>query len=561
MTLTTSRWEAGQTGQRPGRAAGESSGRRRQRRVWALLAALAVLASALASGAGGQLVNTGGASSFLDFLAAAANPRLDGEFLTLTAMSALTTLAYAVLGTALSLVIGVLGGVLSSQTWWFPGRRRWRGRAGWLLSRAALVVPRGIHEVVWGLFFLAVFGLDPLVAVLAIGIPFGAVTAKVFSELLDETARKPYAAVLASGAPRRSAILYGLLPPALPDLLSYAFYRFECAIRSAAILGLVGAGGLGFQLALSFNALRYHEIWTLLYALILLSVAADYWSSAVRSRRSSEHRGSLRRDPVLSGSVLFSVVLIGLSAWWVGLDLGKLVSERAWELGTNILAEAWPAVLGAGGFGELLRLAGVTVAMSIVAMAIAFAAGALLAFPAATLPRIGTRPVRGRAAHVSRVLLRLASRTLLVVLRAIPPPVWALLFLFVLFPGILPGAVALGVYTAGVLGRLMAEAAENLDERPLRALRAHGASGPHVFCYGVVPAAAPRFVAYGLYRWEVTVRETVVVGVVGAGGLGLLLDHQLSTFHYAGALGTLVVLIVLTFAVDLTSAAIRRALR
>jgi phosphonate transport system permease protein len=107
----------------------------------------------------------------------------------------------------------------------------------------------------------------------------------------------------------------------------------------------------------------------------------------------------------------------------------------------------------------------------------------------------------------------------------------------------------------------MAEAAENLDARPLQALRANGAPPPHVFCYGVIPAAAPRFVAYGLYRWEVTIRETIVVGVVGAGGLGLLLDQQLASFDYGGALATLITLMILTLLVDFASATIRRSLR
>jgi hypothetical protein len=136
---------------------------------------VAVVVSALASGiGGGSVVKPEGASSFLDFFRAAAEPRLDGEFLALTANAALTTLAYAALGTALSLVIGMVGGVASSQTWWYS---RGRGRVGWVITRALLVLPRGVHEVVWGLFFLAVFGLDPIVAVLAIGIPFGAITA------------------------------------------------------------------------------------------------------------------------------------------------------------------------------------------------------------------------------------------------------------------------------------------------------------------------------------------------------------------------------------------------
>lgn len=564
MTLTTCRWEAAEASGAPppppAKSPGDDAPRSRQRRAWALLIAVAVIASTLASGIGSApVIKPEGAQSFLDFFRAAFHPRLDGDFLALTANATLTTLAYAVLGTALSLVIGVLGGVLSSQAWWSSGVRSRRARrlAGWTVARGVLVVPRGIHEVVWGLFFLAVFGLDPIVAVLAIGIPFGAVTAKVFSELLDETARKPYAALLAAGSSKRAAVLYGLLPPALSDLLSYGFYRFECAIRSAAILGLVGAGGLGFQLALSFQTLRYHEIWTLLYALITLSVAVDYWSSVVRRGRARGHR----RDPLFAGSLVCGVALIALSTWWVGLDVSTLWSGRAWAFGTQLLADAWPPVLGEGGFGGLLTLSAVTLAMSIVAIAVAFWGGALLAVPAANPARRGIRIDRSRFRRAPRTLVMVAARFVLVVLRAIPPPVWALLLLFVMYPGILPGALALAVYTIGVLGRLMAETVDNLGQRPLRAIRAHGASESKVFCYGVVPAAAPRFVAYGLYRWEVTIRETVVVGVVGAGGLGLLLDHQLGSFHHAGALSTLIALIVLTLAVDLTSAAIRRALR
>lgn len=553
---------------------GSSGGgkRTRHRRIWTLVLVGAVLASVIGAVLGREdLVRPDGVGAFLQFFGAATSPRLDGEFLLLTATASLITLAYAVLGTALSLVIGIVGGVLTSQTWWTTGARS-RGRRGaayWTLARAVLVVPRGIHEVIWGLIFLIVFGLDPLVAVLAIGIPFGAITAKVFSELLDETASQPYSALLAAGASKSSAMIYGLLPPALSDLLSYGFYRFECAIRSAAVLGLVGAGGLGFQLALSFESLRYEEIWTLLYALIILCIAADFWSSRVRSRRALRaepgHAGQRERrrsvDPLLAGSGVLGLVLIGLSVWWVGLDLGVLVSDQTWEQTTGLLADAWPPSLSAGGFIELIELTWVTLAMSILAMVLGFWGGALFAFPAANL-RPSSRGSRQDAlARAARVLLLAGSRFVLIVLRAIPPPVWALLFLFVLNPGILPGAVALGVYTAGVLGRLMAESAENLEQRPLRALRAHGASGAQIFCYGIVPAATPRFIAYGLYRWEVTIRETVVVGVVGAGGLGYVLAQQLNSFDYGGALTTLIVLIVLTLAVDFTSAAVRRTLR
>jgi phosphonate transport system permease protein len=158
-------------------------------------------------------------------------------------------------------------------------------------------------------------------------------------------------------------------------------------------------------------------------------------------------------------------------------------------------------------------------------------------------------------------LLFVATRGGLLVARAISEPIWALIFLFVLFPGILPGALGLGLYNLGILGRLIAEVTENLDVRPLRALQAQGATRAQIFLYGVLPATLSRNLAYILYRWEVCTRATVVVGLVGAGGLGRLLTEQLGSFDYRSVTTTLMVFIVLTLLVDLLSAALRRMIR
>ena len=119
----------------------------------------------------------------------------------------------------------------------------------------------------------------------------------------------------------------------------------------------------------------------------------------------------------------------------------------------------------------------------------------------------------------------------------------------------------MSLHNLGILGGLMAEVTENLDERPTHSLIALGATNPQVFLYSVLPRTLPRFVAYILYRWEVCIRATVIVGLVGAGGLGRLLTEQLSSFDYKGLLTTLIVFIALTFFVDLISAAVRRTLR
>jgi phosphonate transport system permease protein len=91
----------------------------------------------------------------------------------------------------------------------------------------------------------------------------------------------------AAGASELKVLLYGRLPMALPDMLSYTLYRFECGIRSVAIMSFVGIAGLGYQVQLSLDDLLYDQVWTLLLALIALITLVDVWSSAVRSRLTS----------------------------------------------------------------------------------------------------------------------------------------------------------------------------------------------------------------------------------------------------------------------------------
>jgi len=560
--------------------------------MWLLIFGAAVLGALAQTGLfREELVNGGGWPLALRFVEASLHPDLSPEFLWLTLDATLVTLAFAVSGTFLSLTLGVIGGIFASEVWWLsvlPRRQpgdwfRWF-RIPWLGLRSGLAGLRAIHELIWGLFFINIIGLDPLTAILAIAIPFGAVTAKVFSEILDETDRGPLTALQNSGVSPLKAFTYTLLPQAFRDWLAYGFYRFECAIRAAAVLGIIGAGGLGYQIFLSLQTLRYEQIWTLFFALFLLNGLADFWSGLLRRRlgstgpcipgtyldldviRPRPRRATLSwNDPVVRTSFIIAPILIVFSFWYLAPDLGRLFSHRTGQYLAEVSRAAFPPDLAAFPVGEWARLASITLSMSLLAVAGAGLFGLGLSFPAANnfllpgglLDSGGQGTIRQGAA----VAALLGARAMLLVARSIPPPIWALILLYVLFPGILPGAVALGLYSMGVLGRLMAEATENLDERPLAALKAQGAGGGDMFAYGVLPATSARFLAYLLYRWEEAIRATVVVGLVGAGGLGRLLTEQLSSFDYQGVLATLIIFIGIIFAVDLISAAARQAFR
>ena len=479
-----------------------------------------------------QVLNAGGLETIADFTRAAFTPDVSSEFLRRTVSAAAVTVGYATLGTLLSITIGLIGGVLLARTTWTSRLTTERTPVGVSIARAIATAPRAIHEGIWALLLINVLGRNPMVGVLAIGIPYGAITAKVYADLIDAPGGAAHRSLRAGGAGRVSSLFYAVLPRVGADMTSYAFYRFECAVRAAVILGMLGAGGLGFQLSQSFQGLAYREMWTSIYALIALGALAEGWSTIARSGRRA-------RSTALIGSALVAV------SWWkVAPDLSTIWGPRTRREASRLAHELWPPRLPTRGWSQLIDAAVATVRMSVVAIAIAAAIAVPLAY-------FGVRSIRGNK----------ATRVVALVLRSIPSPVWAFLVLLVVLPGLLPGAVALGIYTGGVLARLLTETLDNADTAPARRLRQAGARPLAAFVHSTLPDVSPTWTAYGLYRWEVTAREVSIVGVVGAGGLGALLQQQTAAFAYQRLLTTLLAMMAVTLLVDAVSSSVRRRLR
>lgn len=179
-----------------------------------------------------------------------------------------------------------------------------------------------------------------------------------------------------------------------------------------------------------------------------------------------------------------------------------------------------------------------TLAMSAIGTLLAALIGLLLALPAA-----------GRFGLFGKAL----SRLLLNALRAIPELVWAALMVLAAGLGPNAGTLALALHTAGVLGRLFAEALENTPNTASEALRLGGSGRISSFCYGTLPMIWPQLVAYTLYRWENNIRMASVLGFVGAGGLGQMLYMSLSLFQEAQASTIILAMLVMVLAVDALS--------
>lgn len=219
-------------------------------------------------------------------------PELSGDFLRLVAGAVVETLQISIAGTAIAVAIGLPLGLLATSTLSWSGilHERQAGSARALAflpyaaARALLSVFRSIPEFVWAFMFVRAVGLGPFPGVLAIGVAYGGVLGKVYSEILEGVSVRPLETLQAAGAGRAGVVAYGVFPQALPAFVSYTLYRWECAIRASAILGFVGAGGLGQQIELSMRMFNFHEVLTLLGVLWGLVAAVDVVSAMIRRR-------------------------------------------------------------------------------------------------------------------------------------------------------------------------------------------------------------------------------------------------------------------------------------
>jgi len=172
----------------------------------------------------------------------------------------LYTLAFALLGVAFGNVFGFLLALAFSSR----------------IVRTGCAFIRAIHELFWALIFLQIFGLSPITGILAIGIPYAGIIAKVYAEILEEADPAPLQAV-PPGASTISVFLFVRLPDAWAHFRTYSMYRLECGLRSSAVLGFVGLPTLGFHLESAFKQGQYSEVWALLFLFYLIIATMRVW--------------------------------------------------------------------------------------------------------------------------------------------------------------------------------------------------------------------------------------------------------------------------------------------
>lgn len=243
---------------------------------WAVLSSFALAAGASFAYLGvdfGALFGADSLGQMGQFARGFFPPDTSPEFLHRTLRAAAETLAISALGTLLAALAGALLALPASGRW---------GR--WLRAPARLVlnVLRSIPELVWAIFMVLAAGLGPFAGCLALAVHTAGVLGRLFAETLENAPPEPARALRDAGGGATLAFLYGTLPVVLPQFTSYALYRWEYNIRMAAVLGLVGAGGLGQMLYVALSVFKTHETATLLLALIAIVSVVDLLSAWLR---------------------------------------------------------------------------------------------------------------------------------------------------------------------------------------------------------------------------------------------------------------------------------------
>jgi phosphonate transport system permease protein len=378
-----------------------------------------------------------------------------------------------------------------------------------------------VHELVWGLLLLQVFGLHPYVAVAAIAIPYSALVARIWRDHLDSADHRPLDALISAGVHPLSALMTALNPGMGPVLLSYGGYRLECALRSATLLGVFGLGGLGTELQLTLQSLQFRELWTGLWVLAAVMLMLEQLLRVWRERSDVGVHGQRRMLLFISLAIVLGVI----GTVWLRHLVPDLFFGLSW-LGLEV--PSWTQLNAAAMELPWLRMILETLALT------GLAAGIAIGLPPLAL-LLWPSPRWHQCCSIFWACMRW-----------IPPPLTVLLLLLSNRPSLAIGALAIGLHNSGVMGRLLLEGLQQQSGQRQEALRAMGSSERMSWLYGLLSLQSPSYLAYGAYRSDVILRETVVVGVIGGSGLGWQLLESLSSFHWAAVVLVLCCYCVLT---------------
>jgi len=247
---------------------------------------------------------------------------------------------------------------------------------------------------------------------------------------------------------------------------------------------------------------------------------------------------------------------------WLGWLLGLAVFAYCWQLisGKTIWMFVWDAPRQAADLAErmvppkwsYMETLWLPVWDTLNIATLGTALAIIIAVPVAFFAARNTTP--------SVVVLRPIALFVIVSSRSINSLVWALMLVTIIGPGVLAGIIAIGLRSVGFVAKLLYEAIEEIDPTQVEAISATGASGPQRLVYGVVPQILPAFAGITVFRWDINIRESTILGLVGAGGIGIQLDASISTLAWTQVSLILLVILATVVISEWVSAKVRHAI-
>ncbi len=382
---------------------------------------------------------------------------------------------------------------------------------------------RAIHEIFWALLFLQVFGLSPITGVLAITIPFAATFARVFHDIINQSSDDPLESIDCR-ADIISRFTYGKIAQVMPQLMAYTRYRFECALRSSAVLGFIGMPTLGFYMETAFRQGNYSEGAALLIIFITLIGTIRYWC------------------PPKLLVVYFIIACLTL------VDIPSVDSSLLVRfISQDVLP---PALVNVGTLAEV-QWASLTTWFSDLLVEQAIPGGiatmtlALLALAATHIVTLNVHIMASKQLWPAP-LTWLGQLTLLIG-RSVPEYILAFIFLMLLGPSMLPAVIALAIHNGCVIAYLVVRQSNAIEPQQMYM------SKLNQFNYHIMPNIYPNMMALMFYRFEIIVRETAVFGILGIMTLGFYIDSNFSEIRYSNALVLITCTALLNVAIDMLS--------
>lgn len=451
------------------------------------------------------------------------------------------------------------------------------------LSRAVIVLMRSIPDLVLAIIFMRMFGLGALGGILAMGLHSIGMVGKLYSDAIEELDDGPREAIESAGATRGQQMWTAITQPLMPQIIATALHRFDINLRTSVLLGYVGVGGLGMEIANSLRMMNYKRGMALALVVLLLCIAVELISGALRAailspsgktlskqtwvdrlfartkstaardaETTSVSRGSVGITPPWSTGRLQRFAGIALLiALIVGASIVVELSPKQFLEGLKSLPDTAALFIppSDGGMAEDLFLA------LFDTLKIAFAAtfiGAMLALPIGILA--ARNVVANRTVHGF-------FRILIVIVRGIPELILAIIFVVISGLGAVAGTLALSLGAVGLLSKLVADSLEETDTAVQEAIRTSGASEFQIFFSATLRQAAPAFVAHTLYLLDTNIRSATLLGVVGAGGIGFQLLNASRVNQFDVVTYILILMVAVVLVVELLSLWLRKAVR